>query len=189
MPTAFISVFDKKGVARLADALGEKGWHIIATEGTAAHIHEHSGVRCARVEWYTDAQPIFGGRVKTLHPKIVGGILAREKDILEAKQRRIPLIDLVVVNLYPFGKAVANGAPDEECLEMIDIGGHALLRAAAKNFKRVCVASDYYDYDLIISALKHTNTISLALRKELAAKAFECIVQYDTNIAGWFDTA
>ncbi|MDY0179066.1 MAG: bifunctional phosphoribosylaminoimidazolecarboxamide formyltransferase/IMP cyclohydrolase PurH, partial [Synergistaceae bacterium] len=145
---ALISVFDKSNVAGLARDLADLGWEIVSSSGTARHIRE-SGVPVKEVEDLTGYPHMLGGRVKTLHPSVFGGILARrhfEGDLIDVEKFGIPMIDMVVCNLYPFEETFNQGADLDELLENIDIGGVTLIRAAAKNFRHVIPVTDPEDY-------------------------------------------
>ena len=153
--SALISVFYKDGLEPLLQTLASQGVTIYSTGGTQKFIEEQ-GISVARVEDLTSYPSIFGGRVKTLHPKVFGGILHRrnlESDREEAKTYEIPEIDLVIVDLYPFEETVKSGAGEDEIIEKIDIGGIALIRAAAKNYNDVVIISDKKDYPLLKEAL------------------------------------
>lgn len=188
--SALISVFDKTGLEPIIHRMKTLGITIYSTGGTETFIKK-LGVEVIPVETITDYPSIFGGRVKTLHPKIFGGILNRQdnaQDIAEMKQYSIPQIDIVIVDLYPFEKTVASGASDEDIIEKIDIGGISLIRAAAKNFKDVlCVASvDQYADLLRILDEQHGST-TLQQRKHFAAQAFRVSSHYDTAIFNYFN--
>ncbi len=182
---ALISVTDKTGVADLAKALHEMGVEIISTGGTARVIRD-AGVPVTDVSEVTGFPEMLDGRVKTLHPKIHGGILAIRSNETHRKQleeQGIKTIDLVVVNLYAFEKTVASGASLDEAIENIDIGGPTLLRAAAKNFRDVTVVVDPNDYQKILEEMRNNNgETTLATRFELARKVFETTSKYDTAI-------
>jgi phosphoribosylaminoimidazolecarboxamide formyltransferase / IMP cyclohydrolase len=184
MPTALLSVSDKQGLTEFASRLHNLGWDLIASGGTAAALHT-SGIPVEEVEKYTGSPEILGGRVKTLHPAIHGGILAQptNRDAVDLERIHAREIDLVAVNLYPFQKTVAN--PDvtlAEAIENIDIGGVALIRAAAKNFARVSVLTDPGDYSEVLSELTEQGCISYETRRRLAQKAFSVTASYDTAI-------
>ncbi len=182
---ALISVSDKTGLGKLAKVLEKHGFEIISTGGTARAIEE-SGAKVTPVENVTDFKEMLDGRVKTLHPKIHAGILAlrdSKKHMTQLEEANIFLIDLVVVNLYPFRKTVEGGAPLDEVIENIDIGGPTLIRAAAKNFQDVAVVVHPDQYKLIEEELEKNNgEISQKTRQLLAAKAFEHTAYYDTTI-------
>ncbi len=183
---ALISVTDKTGIAEFAKALYEMGVEIISTGGTARVIRE-AGIPVIDVSEVTGFPEMLDGRVKTLHPKIHGGILAIRTNpthMEQLSQHEIKPIDLVVVNLYAFEKTVAQGASLAEAIENIDIGGPTLLRAAAKNFKDVTVVVDPADYDKVLEEMrKNEGQTSLATRFVLARKVFETTSRYDTAIA------
>ncbi len=189
--SALISVFSKDGLAPIVKKLDELGVTIYSTGGTEKFIKDQ-GIDVIPVEDITSYPSILGGRVKTLHPKVFGGILNRQNndsDVAELEQYEIPQIDIVIVDLYPFEKTVASGAPEQDIIEKIDIGGISLIRAAAKNFADVtCVASvnDYAEFLEIIS--KNNGSISLKDRKRFAAKAFNVSSHYDSAIFNYFNT-
>ncbi len=189
--SALISVFDKEGLAPIVQKLNDLGVKIYSTGGTEKFIKD-LGIEVTAVEDLTSYPSILGGRVKTLHPKVFGGILNRqenESDVAEMKEYEIPQIDIVIVDLYPFEKTVASGASEEDIVEKIDIGGISLIRAAAKNFKDVlCVASvgDYSEFLNLIS--ENGGKTSLEDRKKFAAKAFQVSSHYDTAIFNFFNS-
>lgn len=189
--SALISVFSKEGLAPIVRKLHEQNVTLYSTGGTQKFIND-LGIQVIAVEDITDYPSILGGRVKTLHPKVFGGILNRqdhEGDIAEMAQYSIPQIDAVIVDLYPFEKTVASGASEADIIEKIDIGGISLIRAAAKNFKdTICVSSvdDYAEFLELISA--NNGEISLRDRKRFAAKAFNVSSNYDTAIFNYFNT-
>ncbi|MGS2740389.1 bifunctional phosphoribosylaminoimidazolecarboxamide formyltransferase/IMP cyclohydrolase [Sinomicrobium sp. M5D2P17] len=188
--SALISVFSKEGLEPIIQKLNDLGITIYSTGGTEKFIRD-LGVNVVPVEDVTGYPSILGGRVKTLHPKVFGGILNRqdnETDQTELTSYEIPQIDIVIVDLYPFEKTVASGASEQDIIEKIDIGGISLIRAAAKNFKDVlCVASmeDYNDFLTVISDGNGNTT--LADRKRFAAKAFNVSSHYDTAIFNYFN--
>jgi phosphoribosylaminoimidazolecarboxamide formyltransferase / IMP cyclohydrolase len=185
---ALVSVHDKTGIADLARALAASGVKLVSTGGTAAHLKE-SGVDVSLVEELTGFPEILGGRVKTLHPKVFGGVLAddsRDDHARDMKQESIEAFDLVVVNLYPFEKTVAAGKDRAAVVEMIDVGGPAMIRAAAKNHRRVAVVVDPADYGAVLEEIRSTGGTSLATRERLAARAFARTAAYDAAIAGYF---
>ncbi len=186
---ALISVYDKTGLDELARGLDELGFELVASGGTAAFLEEQ-GVRVTRVEDVTQAPEMLGGRVKTLHPRIHGGILARrdEADDIEAlDDQEIEPFDLVCVNFYPFSSIVArHGARVEDAVEMIDIGGPSMLRAAAKNFAHVAPICDPRQYAAVLDELRRDRALSLETRSKLAAEAFSCTATYEAAIARWF---
>ena len=185
---ALISVSDKSGLAKFARALADRGIEILSTGGSAKAIEE-AGIPVTEVSAMTGFPEIMDGRVKTLHPKVHGGILGRrdlESHRAAMSEHEIAPIDLVVVNLYPFRETVASGASAEDCVENIDIGGPALIRAAAKNHAFVTVVTDPADYDAVLAALlENAGATSLALRRRLAADAYAHTASYDAAIAGW----
>lgn len=181
---ALLSVYDKAGIEPLASALHEAGYEIVSTGSTAAVI-EKSGVPVTGVEQVTGFPQSFDGRVKTLHPKIHGGILAlRDAHADQLAKLEITPIDVVVVNLYPFTQTVASGARPAEVIEQIDIGGPAMVRAAAKNFRYVTILTSPEQYGSLIEALP--GGFSLNQRRELAAAAFAHTAKYDAAVAAWF---
>lgn len=188
--SALISVFSKEGLEPIVRKLNEQGVTIYSTGGTQTFIND-LGIDVVPVEEVTSYPSILGGRVKTLHPKVFGGILNRQNhagDISELEAFEIPQIDVVIVDLYPFEKTVASGASEQDIIEKIDIGGISLIRAAAKNFADVvCVASvdDYAEFLELISA--NNGSISLENRKRFAAKAFNVSSHYDTAIFNYFN--
>lgn len=184
---ALIATYDKKGVVELARGLADLGYAVISTGGTARALRR-AGVKTVAVADVTGFPEILGGRVKTLHPKIFGGILARRtaSHRKELAQRRIKPIDVVAVNLYPFEDTVKKAAVSEaEVIEDIDVGGVALLRAAAKNFERVVVLSSPSQYDEALERLR-AGTDDPAWRRELAREAFAVTARYDAAIADYF---
>ncbi|HUF79086.1 MAG TPA: bifunctional phosphoribosylaminoimidazolecarboxamide formyltransferase/IMP cyclohydrolase [Thermoanaerobaculia bacterium] len=190
---ALISVSDKRGVAELASGLARLGVEILSTGGTERHLAE-SGVPVVPVSKATGSPEILGGRVKSLHPKIHGGILAdrsRSEHLKELNDQGIVPIDLVVVNLYPFARTAARpGAGREAVVEMIDIGGPAMLRGAAKNHASVAAVVDPDDYPRVLESLEQNQgVVPEALRRELALKAFRHTQEYDSGIADWLEQA
>ena len=184
---ALLSVHDKAGIVEFARALSGAGVQLVSTGGTAAHLKE-AGVPVTLVETLTGFPEILGGRVKTLHPKVFGGVLAddsRDDHVRDMKQEAIEAFDLVVVNLYPFEKTVAAGKSRAEVIEMIDVGGPAMIRAAAKNHKRVAVVVDPADYAPVLEEIGSGGT-TLPTRERLAARAFSRTAAYDAAIAGYF---
>lgn len=194
MPTpkitrALISVSDKTGLIDLAAALVAKNIHIISTGGTAASL-KAANIPVEDVSTMTGFPEIMDGRVKTLHPKVHGGLLNVRGDATHEKAKAengIENIDLLVVNLYPFEATVARNADFAEAIENIDVGGPAMIRAAAKNHESVTVVVDPADYPKISAEISTTGTTSLDLRKRLAAKAFARTAAYDSAIANWFN--
>jgi phosphoribosylaminoimidazolecarboxamide formyltransferase / IMP cyclohydrolase len=184
---ALISVSDKRGIENLARRLSGMGFEIISTGGTARTLTE-AGVRVVPVSEVTGAPEILGGRVKTLHPKIHGGILADLGDpdhVEQLVEQDIGPIDLVCINLYPFEETVAGGAPEKEVIEQIDIGGPAMLRAAAKNFGSVIVVPSPEVYEEVLAALESEGQVPEETRRRLALAAFRRTAEYDAAISGW----
>jgi phosphoribosylaminoimidazolecarboxamide formyltransferase / IMP cyclohydrolase len=184
---ALISVSDKRGIENLARRLSGMGFEIISTGGTARTLTE-AGVRVVPVSEVTGAPEILGGRVKTLHPKIHGGILADLGDpdhVEQLVEQDIGPIDLVCINLYPFEETVAGGAPEKEVIEQIDIGGPAMLRAAAKNFRSVIVVPSPEVYEEVLAALESEGQVPEETRRRLALAAFRRTAEYDAAISGW----
>src|SRR5687767_5202440 len=183
--TALLSVSDKTGLLRFASALSQRGVTLLSSGGTAKALSSE-GIPVETVEAYTGAPEVMGGRVKTLHPRVHGGILAREgQDDQDLAKLGGRYIDLVVVNLYPFEKVAANAlAPFDELIENIDIGGPSMVRSAAKNHARVAIVCDPADYDRVLAEIDKEGTVSLATRRELAAKAFAHTAAYDAAISG-----
>lgn len=187
--TALISVFHKDGLEDLLAKLHEEGVQFLSTGGTQKFI-ESLGYDCRKVEDVTTYPSILGGRVKTLHPRIFGGILARRDhpdDLAQMKQYEIPAIDLVIVDLYPFEQTVASGASEQEIIEKIDIGGISLIRAGAKNFKDVVIVPSKAEYGKLLEILNKQGAVTdLAERKQFAERAFAVSSHYDTAIHQWF---
>jgi phosphoribosylaminoimidazolecarboxamide formyltransferase/IMP cyclohydrolase len=185
---ALLSVWDKTGLIPFARGLAEAGIELISTGGTASALRE-AGLAVVDVAAVTGAPGILDGRVKTLHPAVHGGILARrdlDAHMATIAALGIPPIDLVVVNLYPFEATIAGGAGYDEAVEMIDIGGPAMIRAAAKNHAGVVVVTSPQDYEAVLAALQAGDGIPARLRRQLAAKAFARTAAYDAAIARWF---
>ena len=184
---ALVSVSDKRGVEDFARRLSGMGFEIISTGGTARTLTE-AGVKVVPVSEVTGAPEILGGRVKTLHPKIHGGILADLGDpdhVEQLVEQDIGPIDLVCINLYPFEETVAGGAPEKEAIEQIDIGGPAMLRAAAKNFGTVTVVPSPEFYEEVLAALESEGQVPEGTRRRLALAAFRRTAEYDAAISGW----
>ncbi|MBA3635689.1 MAG: bifunctional phosphoribosylaminoimidazolecarboxamide formyltransferase/IMP cyclohydrolase [Actinomycetota bacterium] len=184
---ALISVSDKRGVEDFARRLSGMGFEIISTGGTARALTE-AGVRVVPVSEVTGAPEILGGRVKTLHPKIHGGILADLGDpghVEQLVEQDIGPIDLVCINLYPFEETTAGGAPEKEAIEQIDVGGPAMLRAAAKNFRSVTVVPSPELYEEVLTALENEGEVPQETRRRLALSAFRLTAEYDAAISGW----
>lgn len=187
--TALISVFHKDGLEELLAKLNAEGVKFLSTGGTQTFI-ESLGYECQKVEDVTTYPSILGGRVKTLHPKIFGGILARrdnEGDKEQMAQYEIPEIDLVIVDLYPFEATVASGASDADIIEKIDIGGISLIRAGAKNFKDVVIVPSKAEYGVLLDIMnKKGAQTDIDDRKMFATRAFGVSSHYDTAIHSWF---
>ncbi len=189
--SALISVFDKTGLESIVKQLHKQNVTLYSTGGTEEFI-KNLGIPVVPVEDVTSYPSILGGRVKTLHPKIFGGILNRQDhsgDIEEMKAFEIPQIDLVIVDLYPFDKTVASGASEEDIIEKIDIGGISLIRAAAKNFKDTAIVASVNEYAYLLDLLTSQNgATTLEQRRLLATKAFHVSSHYDTAIFNYFNT-
>ena len=187
--TALVSVFHKDGLDELLKKLNDEGVQFLSTGGTQSFI-ESLGYKCQKVEDLTTYPSILGGRVKTLHPKVFGGILGRrdvEGDREQMAHYEIPEIDLVVVDLYPFEQTVAEGASEADIIEKIDIGGISLIRAAAKNFKDVVIVPSKAEYSVLLDMLnKQGAETTLEQRRLLATRAFGVSSHYDTAIHAWF---
>ena len=187
--TALVSVYHKEGLDEIITKLHEEGVEFLSTGGTRQFI-ESLGYPCKAVEDLTSYPSILGGRVKTLHPKVFGGILCRrhlEEDIQQIEQYEIPEIDLVIVDLYPFEQTVASGASDADIIEKIDIGGISLIRAGAKNFNDVVIVPSKAEYGKLLDIVKAQGAeTTLEQRKEFATCAFGVSSHYDTAIHNWF---
>ena len=190
MKTALVSVFHKDGLEELLSKLHAEGVKFLSTGGTQKFIEE-LGYPCEKVENVTTYPSILGGRVKTLHPKVFGGILARrdnEGDREQMAQYEIPEIDLVIVDLYPFEQTVASGAGEADIIEKIDIGGISLIRAGAKNFKDVVIVPSKAEYGLLLDILNRKGAqTDIEDRRMLATRAFGLSSHYDTAIHEWFE--
>jgi len=188
---ALISVFHKEGLAPIVEKLNELGVNIYSTGGTQSFI-EKKGITVNRVEDLTTYPSILGGRVKTLHPNVFGGILSRRElasDKEQLEQYNIPEFDLVIVDLYPFEKTVSSGASEQDVIEKIDIGGISLIRAAAKNFKDVLIVSEMNQYAETLEMLNNNGaSTNMAERKKFAGTAFNVSSHYDTAIFNYFNT-
>lgn len=186
---ALVSVFHKDGLEEILRTLDAQGVELLSTGGTQAFI-ESLGIPCRKVEDITGYPSILGGRVKTLHPKVFGGILGRRENEEDKQQMTgydIPGIDLVIVDLYPFEATVASGASEEDIIEKIDIGGISLIRAAAKNFRDVIIVPSKAEYLPLLELLKKNGAQSdIEERKWFATKAFGVSSHYDTAIHAWF---
>lgn len=183
-PKALISVWDKSGLVELTQALVKAGYEILSSSGTAAYLREN-GFQVTEVEEITGLPSILGGRVKTLHPAIMGGILARRDNTQDEEERgkhSIPLIDVVICTLYPFEETALRHPDLDELIEKIDIGGVSLIRAAAKNSRYVTVLTDPLDYPVLIKELVQKGIISADLRSQMALKAFSTTAYYDAVI-------
>ncbi|MCW1429422.1 bifunctional phosphoribosylaminoimidazolecarboxamide formyltransferase/IMP cyclohydrolase [Novosphingobium sp. JCM 18896] len=186
---ALLSVSDKTGLADLGKALSQRGIELVSTGGTAKALRD-AGLTVKDVSELTGFPEMMDGRVKTLHPKVHGGLLAVRDDAEHAKamaEHEIGAIDLVVVNLYPFRETVAKGGTRDEVIENIDIGGPSMVRSAAKNHAYVTILTDPADYATLLGELEATNGATrIDFRKAMAAKAFAATASYDAAIAGWF---
>ena len=187
---ALVSVFHKDGLEEILRTLNAQGVELLSTGGTQTFI-ESLGIPCQKVEDVTTYPSILGGRVKTLHPKVFGGILSRrelESDQQQMKQYNIPNIDLVIVDLYPFEATVASGASASDIIEKIDIGGISLIRAAAKNFRDVIIVPSKAEYKPLLELLQKQGAQSdIEDRKWFATRAFGVSSHYDTAIHEWFE--
>ncbi|MBN1387304.1 MAG: bifunctional phosphoribosylaminoimidazolecarboxamide formyltransferase/IMP cyclohydrolase [Bacteroidales bacterium] len=189
--SALLSVYHKDGLEEIVKMLDKLGVKIISTGGTHKFISD-LGIKAEKVEDITSYPSILGGRVKTLHPKIFGGILARrdnKQDLAQLAEYEIPEIDLIIVDLYPFRETVASGATEEDIIEKIDIGGITLIRAAAKNFEDIVIISHRGQYSKFIDLLNNKNgVVSLEVRRRLAAEAFSVSSEYDIDIFNYFNS-
>lgn len=187
---ALISVFHKDGLDAILAKLHAEGVEFLSTGGTQTFI-EQQGYPCRKVEDVTTYPSILGGRVKTLHPKIFGGILGRralESDAEQMAKYEIPEIDLVIVDLYPFEQTVASGASDADIIEKIDIGGISLIRAGAKNFNDVVIVPSKAEYPVLLDILNRQGAeTTLEERRMFATRAFGVSSHYDTAINAWFE--
>ncbi len=187
--TALVSVFHKDGLDELLAKLNAEGVKFLSTGGTQKFI-ESLGYECEAVENVTTYPSILGGRVKTLHPKIFGGILGRrglQDDLDQMAKYEIPEIDLVIVDLYPFEQTVASGASEADIIEKIDIGGISLIRAGAKNFKDVVIVPSKAEYSVLLDILnKKGAQTDIEDRRMFATRAFGVSSHYDTAINAWF---
>ena len=187
---ALVSVFHKDGLEEILRTLNAQGVELLSTGGTQTFI-ESLGIPCQKVEDVTTYPSILGGRVKTLHPKVFGGILGRrelESDQQQMKQYEIPAIDLVIVDLYPFEDTVASGASAADIIEKIDIGGISLIRAAAKNFRDVIIVPSKAEYKPLLDLLQKQGAQSeIEDRRWFATRAFGVSSHYDTAIHSWFE--
>lgn len=188
--TSLISVTDKRGIVEFARSLEKLGVEILSTGGTARTIRD-GGIKVLDISEYTGFPEMMDGRVKTLHPKVHGGLLGRrdnEQDIQMMKTHGIKNIELVVVNLYQFEKTVAKeGCTIEEAVENIDIGGPSMLRSAAKNFRYVTVVVDPSDYPKVLKEITESGSTTLKTRFKLAKKVFDLTWQYDKAISDYLE--
>ena len=188
--TALVSVYHKDGLDELLKALNGCGVKFLSTGGTQAFI-ESLGYECEKVETLTTYPSILGGRVKTLHPKVFGGILGRRdlpSDCEEMQKYEIPNIDLVIVDLYPFEDTVAQTDNEADIIEKIDIGGISLMRAAAKNFNDVVIVPSKAEYEPLLKMVKEQGAeTTKEQRRWFATRAFDVSSHYDTAIHAWFD--
>src|SRR5690242_20595061 len=188
--SAIISVFYKDGLEPVVKELQSLGITIYSTGGTQKFIEELA-IKCIPVEGLTSYPSILGGRVKTLHPAVFGGILGRrdvEQDLNEMKEYKIPEIDLVIVDLYPFDETLRNTTEEKLIIEKIDIGGPSMIRAAAKNFRDLVVIAAKDDYANLVEILQSQNgETSIEQRKSFAAKAFNVVMNYDIAINNYFN--
>ncbi|MBJ6764207.1 bifunctional phosphoribosylaminoimidazolecarboxamide formyltransferase/IMP cyclohydrolase [Myxococcaceae bacterium JPH2] len=187
---ALLSVSDKRGLVPFAQGLVRLGFRLLSTGGTLETL-KGAGVPATQVSEHTQSPEILGGRVKTLHPRIHGGLLGRpdlESDRAEMAANRIEPISLVAVNLYPFRQTVASGASEDAIIEQIDIGGPAMVRASAKNFKHVAVVVDPDDYPAVLAELEAGKAVGEATRRRLMRKAFAHTAAYDASISGWLSS-
>ena len=189
-PVALLSVSDKSGLVPLAEALHRTHGYQLLSSGGTAKVLEQAGLPVTRVSEHTGAPEILGGRVKTLHPRVHGGILAKRGDAshqADLEQQNIAPIDVVVVNLYPFRETIAR--PDvtwDQAIENIDIGGPAMVRAAAKNHADVAVLTSPDQYDRLLTAMAESGgSVPSVLRRQLALEAFQHTASYDTAISRW----
>jgi phosphoribosylaminoimidazolecarboxamide formyltransferase/IMP cyclohydrolase len=189
--TALVSVFHKDGLDELLKELNNQGVKFLSTGGTQSFI-ESLGYECQAVEDLTTYPSILGGRVKTLHPKVFGGILGRrdnEGDKEQMAKYEIPEIDLVIVDLYPFEQTVASGASQADIIEKIDIGGISLIRAGAKNFNDVVIIPSKAEYPILLDIVKKQGAATtLDQRRDFATRAFGVSSHYDTAINAWFES-
>ncbi len=187
---ALLSVSDKQGIVELASGLAELDVELVSTGGTAREL-AGAGLEVRSIEDFTGFPEIMDGRVKTLHPRLYAGLLARRDDdahLAAALEQAIEQVDLVCVNLYPFERTIARGdATEQEAIENIDIGGPTMIRAAAKNSPFAAVLVDPGDYESVLGELRDSGgLLSLETRRRLAGKAFACTARYDAAIANWF---
>lgn len=186
---ALLSVSDKTGLIDFAQALAQRGVELLSTGGTFASLAE-AGIPVSTVESFTGSPEVMDGRVKTLHPRVHGGLLGREgRDDQDLERLGGAYIDLVVVNLYPFEQTLAKGdASFEDLIEKIDIGGPSMLRSSAKNHERVTVICDPADYPAVLAEITTQGSTTASTRRKLASKVFARTAAYDSAIAAWFAT-
>jgi phosphoribosylaminoimidazolecarboxamide formyltransferase/IMP cyclohydrolase len=186
---ALISVYDKTGLEVFAKGLAELGYELVASGGSAEHLRKHN-LAVTSVEELTAAPDLLGGQVKTLHPQVHAGILARRErpdDIASLEEHQIEPFDLVCVNFYPFAKVVSRyGVREEDAVEMIDIGGPSIVRGAAKNFQYVVVVCRPDQYGFVLDELREHGDVAADTRRQLAAEAFAATASYEASIASWF---
>jgi len=186
---ALISVYDKTGLEVFATGLAQLGFELVASGGTAEHLRKHN-LAVTTVEEVTETPELLGGQVKTMHPAIHAGILARRErqdDVASLEEHAIQPFDLVCVNFYPFAKVVSRyGVREEDAVEMIDIGGPSIVRGAAKNFQHVAVICRPDQYGFVLDELREHSDLSPDTRRQLAAEAFAATASYEASIAGWF---
>lgn len=187
MPLALLSVSDKRGLVDLGRGLVEMGWGLLASGGTARALRE-AGLPVREVSQATGSPEVLGGRVKTLHPAVFAGLLARPtpEDLAEIERMGWQAIDMAVVNLYPFEQSLAKGASETEMIEHIDIGGVALIRAAAKNHARVTLLCDPLDYSSVLEEIRNGG-VPAEMRRRLAMKGFALTAHYDAAISAWMN--
>ena len=191
MKRALVSVTDKTGIVEFCKGLEELGYEVISTGGTKKVLDE-AGVKTIGISDVTGFPEILGGRVKTLHPNVHGGLLAVRDSLShqeQMKENNIEYIDLVCVNLYAFRKTVEKGCAFEDAIENIDIGGPSMLRSAAKNHKYVTVVTDAADYDIVLKEIKENGNTTYDTRLRLAAKVFRTTAQYDSMISQYLTVA
>eukprot|EP01083_Nonionella_stella_P064898 169615_1 len=185
---ALISVSDKARLTEIGKFLTARGAEILSTGGSARVLRE-AGVQVTDVSDYTCAPEMMDGRVKTLHPRIHGGLLAvrgNKKHEADMKANGVSPIDMVVVNLYPFEKTVVSGGDFDTCIENIDIGGPSMIRSAAKNHRSVAVVTSVAQYDKVMAEMKDSGCTTLETRRQLACEAFQLTNKYDAAISAWF---
>lgn len=187
MPTALLSAYDKSTILEFAQQLSKARWHLMATEGTARVLRE-AGLAVESITAFTGSPEILDGRVKTFHPAIYAGILAKAtpEHLSDLAQVHANLIDLVVIGLLPFEACVADGTfSHADIINNIDVGGTELVRAAAKNYDRVAVVVDPADQKLVLADLEQTGNVTAITRETLAIRAFQYIANYDQQVAAY----